>query len=101
MSRQRYRRPAPDTAALRMLIGAAARPDLPCTINQRNQGRELRRVTSAKQFEYLYAYYVRGLLMREIAAEQGVAVSSVCRGIERGRYKAERILDREGGSDEQ
>ena len=59
-----------------MLIGAAARPDLPCTINQRNQGRELRRVTSAKQFEYLYAYYVRGLLMREIAAEQGVAITN-------------------------
>ena len=101
MSGQRYRRPEPDIAALRMLIGAAARPDLPCTINQRNQGRELRRGTSAKQLGYLYAYYVRGLLMREIAAEQGVAVSSVCRGIERGRYKAERILNREGRSDEQ
>ena len=99
MSRKdvRYRISSNQLAEMRLLLTAAVDRQAVVPAKYRAPANQLAIAATTKQLRYLYDYYVRGLTMLDIAAQHSVAVSSVSRGIDRGRYKAECILRSQAG----
>lgn len=54
--------------------------------------RVLREELTDRQRQFIYWYYYEGHTQRQIAAEAGVNLSTVCRTLERGRRRIESVL---------